>query len=112
MSKRGPFQVIQSRYVTEKASVLEQLQNATSNRCVSRCESPKYMFIVDKKATKAEIAQALEVIYAEKKIKVQKVNTILVKPKKRRVRGRSGFKPGIKKAIVTLSKGDAIDEGV
>ena len=58
MNKRGPYRVIRSRYVTEKTTVLEQLQHATSNRCVSRCESPKFVFIVDKDATKAEIKRA------------------------------------------------------
>lgn len=112
MDKRGPYRVIRSRHVTEKTTVLEQLQHATSNKCVSRCELPKFVFIVDKNATKAEIAHAIEVIYAEKKVKVKKVNTINVKPKKRRVRGRTGFRSSVRKAIVTLEKGDAIDEGV
>lgn len=112
MNKRTPYRVIRCRYVTEKTTVLEQLQHATSNKCVSRAEHPKFVFIVDKNATKAEIAQAVETIYAEKKVKVKKVNTINVKPKRRRVRGRVGFRSGVKKAIVTLEKGDAIDEGV
>ena len=112
MDKRGPYRVIQCRYVTEKTTVLEQLQHATSNRYVSRCEKPKFVFIVDKNATKAEIAAAIETIYAEKNVKVKKVNTINVKPKRRRVRGRIGFRSSVKKAIVTLEKGDAIDEGV
>ena len=111
MNKRGPYRVIRSRYVTEKTTVLEQLQHTASNRSIARCESPKFVFIVDKDATKAEIAHAVETIYAEKKIKVKKVNTINVKPKKRRVRGRLGYRSGIKKAIVTLDKGDTIDEG-
>jgi large subunit ribosomal protein L23 len=111
MNKRGPYRVIRSRYVTEKTTVLEQLQHTASNRCIARCESPKFVFIVDKDATKAEIAHAVEMIYAEKKIKVKKVNTINVKPKKRRVRGRLGYRSGVKKAIVTLDKGDTIDEG-
>jgi len=112
MNKRGPYQVIRSRYVTEKTTVLEQLQHSTSNRCVSRCENPKFVFIVDKNATKPEIARALETIYAEKKVKVKKVNTINVKPKKRRVRGRLGYRASVRKAIVTFEKGDSIDEGV
>ena len=112
MNRRGPYHVIRSRYVTEKATVLEQLHQSSSNRCVSRCKNPKYVFIVDKDATKPEIARALETIYAEKKVKVKKVNTINVKPKKRRVRGRQGFRPSVRKAIVTFEKGDTIDEGV
>ena len=112
MNKRGPYRVIRNRYITEKTTVLEQLQYATSNRSLSRCESPKLVFIVDKNATKTEIAHAVETIYAEKKLKVKKVNTINVKPKKRRVRRRLGYRSSIKKAIVTLDKGDSIDEGI
>lgn len=112
MNKRGPYRVIRSRYVTEKGTVLEGLQHAVSNPSLSRCKSPKFVFIVDKAATKTEIASAIEMIYMEKKVKVKKVNTINVKPKKRRVRGRLGYRSSIKKAIVTLDQGDAIDESV
>lgn len=110
--RRSPFQVIKSRHITEKATVLERLQNNASNKCVAKCLSPKYVFIVDKGANKTEIARALETIYAEKKIKVKAVNTINMKPKKRRVRGFKGFRPSVKKAIVTLESGDSIDEAV
>ncbi len=51
-------------------------------------------------------------IYSEKKIKVVSVNTINIKPKARRMRGRAGMKPGFKKAIVTLEAGDSIEEKV
>jgi large subunit ribosomal protein L23 len=40
------------------------------------------------------------------------VNTINVKPKERRVRGRSGFKAAFKKAIVTFEAGDKIEDQV
>jgi large subunit ribosomal protein L23 len=112
MHQKSPFDIVLSRHVTEKARVLEQLQFNASNPSVKRCDSPKYVFIVDKRANKQEIAAALEEIYAEKKIKVVSVNTINNKPKARRVRGRSGFKPGFKKAIVTLEAGDSIEENV
>lgn len=112
MKKKEPYQTIQSRYVTEKATLLETLQNSESNRCLKRFEKPKVLFLVDRKANKSEIARAFETIYAEKRVKVTKVNTINVKPKKRRVRGRLGYRSGFKKAVLTLSKGDAIDEAV
>ncbi len=110
--KRSPFDIVKSRYMTEKAAVLEQLQHNTSNPCVKKCESPKYVFMVDKRASKQEIAVAVEEIYAEKKIRVTKVNTINVKQKARSVRGRIGFKAGFKKAVVTLQKGDVLEEKV
>ncbi|ADI38849.1 50S ribosomal protein L23 [Waddlia chondrophila 2032/99] len=109
MQKKDPYQVVKSIHVTEKAMTLQQLVNNDSNRCVQRCESPKYVFVVDKRANKNEIAEAVEQIYKENNIKVVSVNTINLKPKKRRVRGRAGFRPGIKKAIVTLEKGDTIE---
>ena len=105
----NPYDVIKSRHVTEKAGVLEQLQFNTSNACVKKCDAPKVVFVVDKRASKQEIAQAIEEIYKDKKIKVVAVNTVNVKPKARRVRGRSGMRPAFKKAIVTLEPGDSIE---
>ncbi len=96
--------------MTEKASVLQGLKDAASNACLSKFDKPKYVFLVDKTATKVEIRHALEEIYKEKEIAVKSVNTINTKRKKRRVRGRKGFKPAFKKAIVTLDTGDSLDD--
>ena len=93
--------MIKSRYVTEKASVLQGLEHATSNPCITRCNTPKALFLVDKRANKKEIAEAVEEIYAGRGVKVTGVNTITMKPKPRRVRGREGFKAGYKKADET-----------
>jgi large subunit ribosomal protein L23 len=112
MTAQNPYTIIKSRYITEKASVLNNLQHATSNKSVARCEEPKYVFLVDKKANKIQIAKAIEEIYAAKEVKVVSVNTINMKPKARRVRGHQGFKSGFKKAIVTLRKGNVIDDQV
>lgn len=107
--KKSPYDIIKHRYVTEKARMLQELKDASSNPSLRRFELPKYVFVVEKNANKQEIAQALEEIYAEKKIKVVAVNTINVKGKPRRVRGRIGKRPSIKKAIVTLEKNDTLD---
>jgi large subunit ribosomal protein L23 len=112
MLKKSPFDIVLSRHVTEKARVLEQLQFNGSNPCVKKCDAPKYVFIVDKRANKQEIAAAVEEIYSDKKIKVVSVNTVNKKPKARRMRGREGFTPGFKKAIVTLEAGDSIEDKV
>ena len=109
MSKKDPYQVVKYQLVTEKSLVLQELKNAKSNPSLARCESPKYVFVVDRKAYKTVIAKAVEEIYSDKSIKVVAVNTINVKPKARRVRGRPGMKPGFKKAVVTLEKGDSLD---
>jgi len=109
MANKNPYHVIKHQHVTEKSMMLQNLKNAASNVSLKRCESPKYVFIVDNKANKQEIAVALEEIYREKNIKVVDVNTINVKPKARRVRGRLGNTSAFKKAVVTLQKGDSLD---
>ena len=110
--ENSPYNIIKHRIITEKSSVLAGLKDAESNRYVRKCKSPKVVFLVDNNANKKEIAWALEKIYAKKKIKVVSVNTINVKQKKRRVRGRVGMRKGYKKAVITLEEGDTIDEQV
>ena len=112
MRKKSPYDIIISRYVTEKTGVLSNLEHSESNVCTKRCATPKYVFLVAKGANKKEIAEAVEEIYAGKNISVKGVNTINIKPKLRRVRGRTGFKAGFKKAIVSLAQGDVIEESV
>ncbi len=112
MLNKNPYDIIKSRYVTEKSRVLQNLYKNSSNRCVRKCETPKYVFLVDKRANKQEIASAIEEIHADKNIKVISVNTINVKPKRRTIRGRSGFGSAFKKAIVTLKAGDVIEDKV
>ena len=109
---KNPYAVIKSRYVTEKSNVLQSLKDAQSNKSLKKCNKPKYVFLVAKEANKKEIAKAIEDIYSEKKIKVKAVNTINVKPKQKFMRGRRGKTQSFKKAIVTLSEGDALDEAV
>ncbi len=108
MSK-SPFQIIKSRHVTEKARVMEKLHENSSNPCVKACEDPKYVFLVDRHANKKQIADAIEAMYKASGVRVVKVNTIYLKPKRRTVKGKSGFKAAIKKAIVTLLPGQSIE---
>lgn len=109
MNNKSPYDIIKRRYVTEKSTLLSNLKDMTSNPSLRRFENPKYVFLVDPRANKIEIAKALEEIYAERKIKVVGVNTINVKGKMRRVRGRLGRTASFKKAIVTLEKGDELE---
>ena len=60
----------------------------------------KYTFKVAKDAEKVEIAKAIEEIFD---VKVQKVNTISVRGRKRRQGLYVGYTPAWKKAIVTLT---------
>ncbi len=108
----SPFSVVRSRYITEKTMMLGQLHSAESNACLRKCQTPKYVFIVHKKANKKQIAEAIEEIYADKKVKVVGVNTIITKPKTKKMRGRfnAGKTASIKKAIVTFDVGDTLED--
>ena len=59
----------------------------------------KYTFKVNKKATKVEIAKAVEKLF---EVKVLKVNTITVKGKEKRVGRNVGMTSDWKKAIVSI----------
>lgn len=112
MKIKNPRQIIKERYVTEKTTTLEGLKNNTSNRCIAKCQKPKYVFVVDRRAGKKEIAKAVEEIYKDLNIKVVSVNTINMKPKSGRMlrtRRGHGRKAGFKKAIVTLDVNDSLD---
>ena len=112
MQNKNPYEIVKSRYITEKSKVMEDLKTNNSNASVRKCESPKYVFLVNKKANKTEIALAVEEIYAERNIRVVSVNTINTKPKEKRMRGHVGEKSGFKKAIVTLAVGDSIEDQI
>ncbi|MDP4009097.1 MAG: 50S ribosomal protein L23 [bacterium] len=79
-------------HVTEKASVL-------AGRNV-------YVFQVSAKATKLEIASAVQDIYG---VPVQQVNIVNIPSKKIRVGKRQGVKSGYKKAMVSVKQGHQID---
>ena len=60
-----------------------------------------YTFLVDKKASKTEIRQALEAIFG---VKVESVNTINSMGKMKRQGRTQGRRPSTKKAYVKLKK--------
>lgn len=75
-------------------------------------EEGRYVFVVDKRANKIQIAQAIAEIF---KVKVTAVNTVNVggKTKRMHVNRRQaspkfGRRPGYKKAIVKLAQGETI----
>jgi large subunit ribosomal protein L23 len=61
----------------------------------------KYTFKVDKKANKSEIKKAVESIFD---VKVDKVNTMNMLGKEKRMGVHVGRRPSWKKAIVTLTE--------
>ena len=80
-----PEEIIIAPVVTEKSN--DELQQG------------KYTFKVNKKATKVEIAKAVEKLF---EVKVLKVNTMTVKGKEKRVGVHQGRTSDWKKAIVTI----------
>lgn len=72
--------------------------------------SGRYTFVVDKRANKLEVKQAVEEFYG---VKVSDVNTIVVPGKNKSRFTKAGLlkgvKPSYKKAVVTLAEGDTID---
>ena len=95
------FEVIVRPIVTEKSAYLST-------------NLGQYVFEVASKATKAQIKEAVEILFD---VTVLRVNVVNIPPKRsRRLRNRRLLirKPGYKKAIVTLLPGDTIDvfEGV
>ena len=80
-----PEEIIVAPIVTEKSNDLLQ--------------EGKYTFKVNKKATKVEIAKAVEKLF---EVKVLKVNTMNVNGKKKRVGYHVGKTSDWKKAIVTI----------
>ena len=90
---KGYRDVIKAPVITEKTANLSQNGNVIT-------------FDVDTKANKTQIKQAVEKIFD---VKVEKVNTINVKPRKKRVGRYTGLTNRRKKAIVTLKKGSSIE---
>lgn len=84
--------VIKAPIITEKSSTL-----ASANT---------YVFSVDVKANKTQIKEAIEKIF---NVKVENVNTINVKPKKKRVGRYVGKTNKVKKAIVKLKEGSSFE---
>ncbi|MBZ4423090.1 MULTISPECIES: 50S ribosomal protein L23 [Myxococcaceae] len=66
----------------------------------------QYSFIVDRKATKHDVARAVETLF---KVTVEGVRTNVVRGKVKRVGRSIGKRPNFKKAVVTLKQGDSIE---
>ena len=66
----------------------------------------KVVFKVAKDANKVQIKQAVEEAF---NVKVSNVNTINVRPKKKRVGRYTGATKAHKKAIITLAEGSKLD---
>ena len=93
-------EIIRRPVITEKSNYLASSFN-------------QYTFVVDGRANKLQIKEAVELAWPD--VYVEKVRVANMPAKRaRRWRRMTVRKPGWKKAIVTLSRGDSIDlfEGV
>ena len=77
-----------------------------TEKSTSLSEFNKVVFKVNKGASKNSIKRSIEKIF---KVNVIKINTINLKGKTKLVKNKKAYKPGYKKAIVTLKKGQNID---
>lgn len=77
-----------------------------SEKSYKLIEENKYVFIVDKRASKEEIKDAVKTIF---NVRVAGVNTISKKGKPKRQGWTRGRRPSYKKAVVTLAEGDRIE---
>ena len=92
MKKINYIDSIRQPIITEKATILSE-QNKT-------------VFKVHSGADKKSIKKKIEKLF---KVKVVKVNILNQKRKKKIKQGKLSIKPGYKKAIITLKKGQSID---
>ena len=86
------YDVIIAPHFTEKSTL------ASENNAV--------VFKVANDATKPQIKEAIEAIYDKK---VLSVNTLVMKGKTKRWKGKPYKRTDVKKAIVTLAEGEMID---
>jgi large subunit ribosomal protein L23 len=86
------YDVIVAPVITEKATIASELN--------------KVVFRVRKDATKPQIKAAVEHLFD---VKVEAVNTLIRKGKRKVFRGFRGTQADVKKAVVTLAEGHKID---
>ena len=99
------YDVLIRPVITEKSVMLSNLE-AKSSKTKEKRKITKVTFEVSMSATKPQIKEAVERIFG---VKVEKVNTMIVKGKRKGIRFLRGKKRDWKKAIVTLKPGYEID---
>ncbi len=77
-----------------------------TERTASLAKMNVYTFKVSPSANKVLVKKAIKEMFGFSPVKVRIVKA---PPKKRIVRGKTGIKPGFKKALVYLKKGDKIE---
>ena len=92
MNPERKYDVILAPWVTEKAT--------------EGSEHNQFTFRVARDSTKLEIKKGIEELFG---VTVTKVNTINMRGKLKRFRGRLGRRAAYKKAIVTITEGQSLD---
>ena len=84
------------------------IRPVVSEKTTGLMENRTYVFVIDPKATKVDVRNAVEQAF---NVKVTNVNTLNRKGKSTRNRrtGVVGSRPDTKRAIVTLRQGDSIN---
>jgi large subunit ribosomal protein L23 len=77
-----------------------------TEKAVNASQENKYIFIVNKKANKISVKEAISRKY---NVKVEKVNIVNIKGKTKYFKGIPSKTKSFKKAIVTLKKGEKIE---
>jgi large subunit ribosomal protein L23 len=77
-----------------------------SEKSYAGLEANNYTFVVDPRANKTEIKEAVQAIW---EVRVVSVNTLRRRGKLKRRGYTKGHRPDEKRAIVTLAEGDAIE---
>jgi large subunit ribosomal protein L23 len=108
---RTPQSIIKRPLLTEKTARLRETGGHAEAAVEGEDHAEQVVFEVAKDANKIEIRHAVQALF---KVTVTGVRTIVVRGKLKRVGRFAGRRPGMKKAIVTLSPGDKIEffEGV
>ena len=99
MSKDTKKEGVEVHYDTLIAPVITEKSTIAS-------ENNQVVFKVPLDATKPQITEAVEALF---KVKVKAVNTLRTKGKAKQFRGRPYTRSTVKKAVVTLEEGHAID---
>lgn len=90
------MQIIHAPYISEKATLVGEQNKQT-------------VFRVAQDATKKEIKAAVELIWKDQKIEVEKVQSLNVKGKQKRFGRYMGKRSNWKKAIVSIKDGKDIN---
>ena len=91
--------VVTSKTFTDPRDVL--VKPVVSEKSYALLDENKYTFIVDPRANKTQIKQAVEAVFS---VKVTGVNTINRQGKRKRTRTGYGKRKDTKRAVVTLSE--------